>query len=131
MVDHRLKTTEFCKASMDRAIWRPVACSRQPLTSGLENTLKRGLAVAVLLQMAGCASLTESVDPVDMSQDAQGGVALVSSSHAARDDASSAGERETDVEQPSAKTKRVIPGDDKSSVNLPPPRDPLPFTEML
>ena len=125
MVDHRLKTTEFLEAAMSRVTWPPVARSRQPLASGLESTLKRGLAVAALLQMAGCASLTESVDPVDMSQDAQGGVALVSSSDAARDDASSAGEQEMDVEQPSTKTKRVMPGDDKSSVNLPPPRDPL------
>ena len=125
MVDHRLKTTEFLKAAMYGATWRPVARSGPPVTFGLANTLKRGLTAVVLLQIVGCASLTESMNPVDMSQDAQGGAPLASSSDAARDDASSAGEPETDVEQPSAKTKRVIAGDDKSSVDLPPPRDPL------
>ena len=124
-MDHRLKTTEFFEAVVDRPTRRPATRPEQPVTSSFGSALKRGLAVAALLQMVGCASLTQSVKPVDMSQDAEDAAALASTSDAVRDDASSMGEPQIDAEQLSAKTKRVIAGDDKSSVDLPPPRDPL------
>ena len=123
MVDPRLKTTDSRAAIADYSL--PVAS--QPLKPegryGWSRTLKQGLAVALLLQLAGCATLTENVSAVDESHGAKSSVSQ--SVDSATDALSSADESEALVEPSPTKTKRVIAGDDNSSVALPPPREPL------
>ena len=125
MVDHRLKKTEFLESATDCSDRELVARPERQRASGLTRTLNHGLAIAVLLQMVGCASLTESVNEVDVSEGAQDVIALAPISDAGRDNTSFTEEEQIEAEKPPAKTKRVITGDDKSSVDLPPPRDPL------
>ena len=123
MVDHRLKTIEFCEA-LASCLRREVLVERKRrVLSGILVALKRGLAVIALSQLVACASLTETPSSADTAQSSV--TAAPPAESADRGSASAPDEPFIDVEQAPAKTKRVIPGDDRSGVALPPPRESL------
>ena len=123
MVDHRLKTTELIGSISDRSSSLVSGDSGRIKLESFSRILRKGLAVAALVPLAGCASLTENAIGVDSAQTVE---SLVSTPRVSGGDETPASdEQEASGGQAPAKTKRLIAGDDKSSVALPPPREPL------
>ena len=120
MVDHRLKTTE---SIADRSSSPVSGHAGLIALLNLSGAFTKGLAVAAFLALAGCASLTESPSDVDSAQTVGSSISTSAALDGGKTPPSD--EPQATEGQAPAKTKRLIAGDDKSSVALPPPREPL------